>query len=228
VTFAAFTPRAVDFLRGLKENNTKEWFHAHRKVYEDEILEPAKALVVELGDRLRSLSPEIQYEPRVPRSIGRPNRDVRSSKDKSPYKTHLDLWFWEGRGGRGGESGYFFRMRADSLMLGAGMHSFNEDLLAPYQETLATGDRAHALARIARELKGNGYELAGRGWKQVAAISPSDLPHHAQLRQDGLVTSVELSGPELTSSELPDLCLRHWSKMAPLERWLADLLAGEP
>ena len=72
----------------------------------------------------------MQYEPRINGSLFRINRDIRFSKDKSPYKAHLDLWFWEGEH-RGWESpGFFFRLTPTKLMLGAGMHQFPKEHLA--------------------------------------------------------------------------------------------------
>lgn len=52
------------------------------------------------------------------------NRDIRFSKDKSPYKDHLDLWFWTGDRKGWDTSGFFFRLTPDRLVLGEGMHGF--------------------------------------------------------------------------------------------------------
>ena len=61
---------------------------------------------------LRSIAPDIHAEPRVNGSIFRINRDIRFSKDKTPYKDHLDLWFWEGNR-KGAVSGFFLQADRD-------------------------------------------------------------------------------------------------------------------
>src|SRR5438876_5955775 len=97
----AGTPaEGIQFLRDLRANNNKAWFDAHRKVYEEYLLEPAKQFVLDAGERLRKIAPGIHAEPRVQGgSILRINRDTRFSKDKSPYKNHLDFFFWEAGSG---------------------------------------------------------------------------------------------------------------------------------
>jgi len=95
IAFAGFPDGTFRFLRGIAKDNSKDWFEAHRTDYEQSYVEPAKALVAELGPKLQKISPGVKIEPKVNGSLFRINRDVRFSKDKSPYKTHLDLWFWE-------------------------------------------------------------------------------------------------------------------------------------
>src|SRR5213083_1396570 len=97
-SFTGFDPAALDFLRGLGEHNDRAWFEAHRADYEGLLLAPARELVIALGERLTAIAPGLRADPRVNGSILRINRDTRFSNDKRPYKTHLDLWLWEGDG----------------------------------------------------------------------------------------------------------------------------------
>lgn len=93
-TSTGFPAETLAFLRGLAENNTKAWFEAHRADYQAHYVEPALAFVAALGPRLQQIAPGAQFEPRINGSLFRINRDVRFSADKSPYKHHIDLWFW--------------------------------------------------------------------------------------------------------------------------------------
>ena len=83
--------------KGLRAHNEKAWFDAHRDDYERVFLAPALAFAEALGPRLRNIELDVNVEPRVNGSLMRINRDIRFSKDKSPYKDHMDLWFWTGR-----------------------------------------------------------------------------------------------------------------------------------
>ena len=77
-----------------------DWFKRHKNDYEELVLNPSRLFVSEMGELLRGIVPAINADPRVNRSLFRINRDTRFSKDKTPYKTHITLWFWEGLGPR--------------------------------------------------------------------------------------------------------------------------------
>ena len=89
--FTGFRPAALTFLRGLARNNKREWFEANRERYETEVKRPLQVLVEEIDARLGEIAPEMVGNPK--RSIFRIYRDVRFSKDKSPYKTNAAAWF---------------------------------------------------------------------------------------------------------------------------------------
>jgi hypothetical protein len=126
-SFQGFPRETIRFLRDLSRNNEKAWFDAHREDYQEHYVGPALAFIASIGPRLQKISPSVTYEPKVNGSLFRINRDVRFSKDKRPYKDHLDLWFWHGDK-RGWESpGFFFRLLPDRLILGAGMHRFEKN-----------------------------------------------------------------------------------------------------
>jgi uncharacterized protein (TIGR02453 family) len=94
--FEGFPRETLRFFEGLRANNTKEWFEAHRKDYEDHVKGPSGAFVIAMGAKLKEISPAIKAIPKVNQSLFRVNRDTRFSADKSPYKTNLGIWFWEG------------------------------------------------------------------------------------------------------------------------------------
>jgi uncharacterized protein (TIGR02453 family) len=86
-----FTAATLRFFRGLKRHNTKPWFESHRAEYEQEVRAPMRALIEEMDVRLARFAPEITGDPK--RSMFRIYRDIRFSKDKSPYKTNAACWF---------------------------------------------------------------------------------------------------------------------------------------
>src|SRR2546426_5070919 len=86
-----FTPASLAFLRGLARHNNKPWFEAQRESYEHDVRDPMRVLIEEMDVRLARFAPEITGDPK--RSMFRIHRDIRFSKDKSPYKTHAACWF---------------------------------------------------------------------------------------------------------------------------------------
>ena len=103
--FSGFPRETARFLADLAKNNEKAWFDAHRGDYDQFYVAPALAFVAAIGPRLQKISPTVAFEPRINGSLFRINRDVRFSKDKRPYKDHIDLWFWHGARTRLGFAG---------------------------------------------------------------------------------------------------------------------------
>ena len=224
VGFEGFPKEALRFLSGLSRNNNKAWFDAHRDEYERSLLEPATAFVVELGARLRKLDARIRAEPRINGSIGRMNRDIRFAKDKSPYKDHLNLWFWQGSGKRGEGAGYYWALHPDRLVLGAGMHMFEPKLLSKYRDAVADPKRGGALARAVEQARRAGYEIGGVAYKRVPAGYDVAGPRADLLLHNGLHVGADLGvPPEVHSAKLVDLTFDHYRRMDPIRRWLGEL-----
>lgn len=91
--FEGFSPTAFRFLRQLAANNNKAWFDKNREVYHQELLEPMRALVVEVGPLLRILNPELETEPKVGRTISRISNDMRFHKNRPPYRPFIYAGF---------------------------------------------------------------------------------------------------------------------------------------
>jgi hypothetical protein len=133
--FGGFPPETIRFLRQLRANNRKDWFDAQRTDYEAFWVAPAEAFVVAAGQLLAELAPGIWAEPRVLGSIFRINRDTRFAHDASPYKDHLDFWFWEGERRRA-VSGFFARLTPEFLGVGAGCHGLDPEGLTRFRQAV--------------------------------------------------------------------------------------------
>src|SRR5216117_800765 len=121
-----FTTNSLRFLRDLARNNKKPWFEAHRGEYETHIRVPMRALIEEMDVRFARFTPELTGDPK--RSMFRINRDIRFSKDKSPYKTHAACWFRHqgashrvGGDAEEGSAGLYFHLQPRESFVGAGI-----------------------------------------------------------------------------------------------------------
>ena len=222
--FEGFAPEALRFLGDLREHNDRAWFQAHREEYDSLLLEPARDLVEALGAELNRFAAGVNADPRVGRSIMRLNRDTRFSRDKRPYKDHLDLWFWQGEGPSRECPGYWFRLTPERLILGAGMHRFERPVLERYREAVADSSRGAALRRAADKVAESGYEVGGRRYKRLPAGYEVPPERSELLLHDGLYAGLETSVPdEAHTREFPDFCARRYRDLAPLVEWLAAL-----
>lgn len=217
--FAGFPEATRQFLLDLRANNTKAWFDAHRSRYQEAYLAPAVALVEALGPRLTKLAPGIRAEPKVNGSIFRINRDIRFAADKTPYKDHVDLWFWEGER-KGAVSGFFIRLTPESIGMGVGCHGFAKEKLPVFRAKVDDKKLAAAVNAIEKV----GYEVAGMRYAKLPPSVKAGTSLGERLgRHDALYTHTEapatlaLDGPQLLET-----ALGHFKRMAPLHRWLVD------
>jgi uncharacterized protein (TIGR02453 family) len=229
MTFQGFRPELIDFLNGLSVNNNIEWFDGHREQYENYYLEPAREFVVAMAECFSQLGSDIHAEPKVRGSIFAINRDIRFSKDKRPYKTQLDLWFWQGNGPSRERPGYFFRLTPETLMLGAGMHGFSDAQLERYRRAVLDPIQGPRLEQVARAIKDDPtdrkLDFGGQTYKRVPGGFETDHPRADWLRHSGLFAGSEQPLPtELYSPQLRELCFAHYQRLAPLQQWLVDLL----
>ena len=223
MAFEGFQPDALRFLRELGDNNDRGWFHAHRNEYESLLLEPARDFVVEIGEELRGIGADVHAEPRVNGSIARITRDTRFTKDKRPYKDHLDLWFWEGEGPSRLCPGYWFRLDPKQLILGAGRHHFEPPLLERFREAVA-GDRTwEPLRRAVEEVRGRGHEVGGEHYKRVPRGYDVPPEREELLRHHGLYSYAMLAVPaETHTPAFPRFCAERWRELKPVQDWLVE------
>ncbi|MEI8084108.1 MAG: DUF2461 domain-containing protein [Actinomycetes bacterium] len=221
--FDGFPPQTLEFLDGLGRNNNKAWFDAHRTEYERYWLEVGCDFVVAAGEHLRTIRPDIVADPRINGSLFRINRDVRFSKDKTPYKDHLDIWFWEGKR-KGAVSTFFFRLTASSSLVGVGSHQFDRDQLARFRQQVQNRVHGPELVRIANSLE---YGLDGETLKRTPAVAAAVSDDQARLlRHTSASTMAQReAGPWVQTPEVLDWALGQWRQMAPLQAWLVDNVA---
>jgi uncharacterized protein (TIGR02453 family) len=114
-----FTPKTLSFLRSLKRNNKREWFHERRDQYEEHCRQPMTDIVERLAGDFRSFAPEMLADPKV--SLFRQFRDTRFSDDKTPMKTHVAAVFPNRMLGRMNGAGMYFEVAPGWVWIGGGL-----------------------------------------------------------------------------------------------------------
>ncbi len=225
--FHGFSPETVSFFLQLGQNNNKAWFDDHRSVYDDAVLGPSRAFVEAMGTRLATIAPGVHADPRINRSIFRINRDMRFSKDKSPYKTYFSLIFWEGQGPKLACSSFYFHVEPPTLLLGAGIYIFPDEILHAYRRAVIDPVQGPALNQAVQTVQEAGYTLDGKRYKRVPRDYPSDHERAELLLYNGLTTGYDTVIPDsFYSLELVDYCFEHYRAMLPVHRWLVNLTTG--
>ena len=223
-----FTPGALRFLRGLAKNNNKTWFEAHRAEYENDVREPMRDLIGEMNARLATFAPEIGGDPK--RSMFRINRDIRFSRDKSPYKTHAACWFHHRRATKhvgseadAGSAGFYFHLEPGKSYVGGGLWMPPRPQLNKLRDAIA-GD-ATGFDRIARGLD---KRYGGLSDEAVLTRMPrgfaDDHPAAHWLRYQSFVSGKAITDAEVTGAKLPALLAKEFQGLLPLVRWLNGAL----
>ena len=172
--FEGFQQETLKFLLGIRKNNSKQWFDVHRAEYDEHFVGVAKDFVVAVGEKFKKVAPEVVADPRINGSIFRINRDIRFSKDKRPYKDHLDFAFWEGKK-KESPSSLFFRLSPDGVFIGAGMHQACPAHLKSFRRAVADDKSGKALVSVAKKLRKAGYRLEGQHYKRYPKGFDADV-----------------------------------------------------
>ena len=225
-----FTPRSLAFLRGLARNNRRDWFLAHRGDYESALLAPMRALVEELDVRLARLAPEIVGDPG--RSLFRIYRDVRFSKDKSPYKVHAACWLFHrdashrvGQESHGGGAGFYFHLQPGRSMDGGGLWMPPREALSKLRDAMAEKPAAFERTVLAPAVRRRFGELDDEAvLTRVPRGYAPDHPAARWLRFRSFTMGRMLTDAQVTGARLPDLLAADFALMLPLVRWINGAL----
>lgn len=206
--FTGFSEEALGFYEGLEADNSKSYWTDRLPVYEQRVKGPMLAL-------LAALEPEFG-----PGRLFRPYRDVRFSKDKTPYKTHI--------GALAGDGGLYVQLSAEGLMLAGGYYTMVKDQLERYRAAVDADRPGRALSRVTGALERGGFELAGeRLARAPRGVDPSH-PRIELLRHKGIAAVRRFDEqPWLDGPQCLDVVADGWRQVLPLCRWL-DQQVGPP
>ncbi len=224
INFKGFSKATFKFFKDLENNNTREWFEDNRKTFEKNVMEPAQEFVMEMGELLKPVCPKIVAIPKIDKSIFRIYRDVRFSKDKTPYKTHLGIFLWEGPRKKLGNPGFYFQLDKASILIAGGQYSFPDDLLKSYRDVVSNKKKGAEVSRILKKISKNpSYKLGGAHYKKVPRGYDKENPNAELLLHNGLYIYYEGPIPkEVTSREFLDYSYNIFMEIFPLHKWLRD------
>jgi uncharacterized protein (TIGR02453 family) len=203
MTFRGWTDAILDFYEGLEADNSRSYWQAHKLVYDEQVREPMQELLTELTDEFGEAK------------IFRPNRDIRFSADKTPYKTRIAATL----GGRA-----YVQVSADGLAVASGTYLFASDQLARYRRAVALDLTGEPLTTIVDNVRAAGLTITAAGALKTAPRGyPKDHARIELLRMKGLVTWEQWPvEPWLATAEAKDKVIAVLRASLPLASWLDD------
>lgn len=224
MSFDGFSDGALDLLDRLPGFD-KAGFAAAKSDYQELLMEPARAFVTELGERLAyDISPGIVGQPKVNGSIAPINRDLRFDPGGAPYKDHLLFRWWEGDPKKTAPM-LMVRLSVTEVGYASGMAFSSTE---QWRSVVGDPAKAAALTGIVDHIAGECADLdvAGSDLKRVPAGYGDDHPGARWLRHKG---GIQLRWPEPLGSDVGrsafiDQCASRLARLGPLHRWLVDEL----
>jgi uncharacterized protein (TIGR02453 family) len=219
-TFAGMPDEGLAFLEDLEERNTKDFFAANKAVFRDQVQAPFAALVEAAAARLRRTVPDLG-QPKVFRIY----RDLRFSRDKTPYKTSMSASVPSRPraedGGPGVDTGFYVNVGPAGLYTASGLYHPGRPELDRVRAAIADPDAGPELEAILRRAAAKGLEPWLDPLQRMPRPWPAHHPRADLLKARSLVLNRQHGrAPWLQTAELLDHLVADWKAMIPFNRWL--------
>lgn len=222
-----FTPDVFKFLRELEENNNKEWWEANKDRYLTTIREPALDFIEEFGEKVGKISPHFVADTRTNGgSLMRPFRDIRFSKDKTPYKTNVGIQFRHEQGKDVHAPGFYVHLEPGQNFGGVGLWSPETAVARSIRQAISEHPETWGAAAHSKEFSdvwSLGDHDEDRLKRMPKELDP-DHPYAEDLKLKSFTAGTKLSQKMVTSASFTDDLLAMYEKAAPYTRFLCDAI----
>jgi uncharacterized protein (TIGR02453 family) len=206
-TFDGFGLEVKRWFQGLEADNSREYFAAHRDVFEESVRDQLEALLTELSQKFGG---DVK--------LFRQNRDIRFSPDKSPYKTNTYGVIY---GSDVAPQGLYASISARGLVAGSGYHMMARDQLGRYRDAVADDARGPELGALVAAAEAAGLEVWGQSLVTAPRGYPKDHQRIELLRRKSLALGTTLNfGRGIGRSDGLQFVTKTWRAAAPVTGWL--------
>lgn len=213
-----FTPEFFRFLAELRKHNNRPWFLKNKARYEEHVLSPSLAFVERMGPEVHRINPNLMADPRpVGGSLMRIYRDVRFSKDKTPYRTSMGIHFFHrlANGHEGGLPGFFLHLSPRESFLASGMWMPPTADATKIRRAIVNDPKAWKRA------KASGLSSDDNALRRVPSGFNASHPLSEDLKRRSFVAPIELSDEAVVAPSFPSRFLADCRQIDPLNRFLA-------
>jgi uncharacterized protein (TIGR02453 family) len=219
-----FTPETFRFLKQLADHNNREWFEKNKPRYEESAREPMLRFITDLAPRLRKIDKHYEADPRpVGGSMMRIYRDVRFSKDKSPYKTALAAHFGYEGGSDEACPAFYLHVAPGDTMTGAGVWRPPAPALGKIRDAIvARSDQWRKI--VAGKDFGSTCGMMGEKLARPPKGYDPNHPLIEDLKRKDFALRVELSEKQVCAPDFLDAFVDTCRKLSPFVQFLAGAL----
>ncbi len=224
-TFSHFEKPLFDFLKDLKQNNNKAWFQENKSRYKEAIVHPLQDFISAINTPLAKVSKHYVADPRVNGgSIFRIYRDVRFSKDKTPYKEHAACHFRHEAGKDAHAPGFYMHLETDKVFFGGGVWLPPPDVLYKIRDRIRSKPKEweavinnKTLIDVFGSIKGDSLTRPPKGFDK-------DTPHLEDIKRKSFFAIREEPVKLARSAAFFDEVLRTYKAATPLMRFICKAI----
>ncbi len=212
----------VKFMKDLAANNNREWFHENKKRYENSVKKPFESFVQELIDQVAKLDKSVKIEPK--QAIFRIHRDVRFSKDKTPYKTNASAII--GKDGRKGmhSPGMYVELGPEDARVYGGLYMLDTKQLLKVRTYLSKNLKEFNKLLNAKKFKETFGTIRGEQHKKVPKEFAEAIAEQPLILNKSFYYFVKLKPTLIAKPELVKTVMDHYKIMQPMNEFLAKAM----
>lgn len=219
---AYFTQAYLDFFKELAANNEREWFHANKKRYEQDVKKPFDAFIAAVLERMKEEGADIEIQAKD--AIFRINRDIRFSKDKSPYKLNRSAIC--SKYGRKDKSypGLYLDFGPEKVWMGGGAYFLDKDQLYDMRDHITKHPKKFQNAindkdfvKLFGEVRGDKNKIIPKEFKPTLEKVP-------QIANKQFYYMAEYAPETLLTDDIVEQCITHWKASAKIENFLIEAI----
>lgn len=217
-----FTKDFFHFFQGLSQNNEREWFHANKKDYENHVKNPFKAFVQLMIDKIQEVDPTVVILPKD--AIFRINRDIRFSKDKTPYKTNVSAAISAGGRKDHSKPGIYFEMGAERLGIYSGVYQPDKNQLQSIREGIASQPKEFEKILKDRKFKKYWGEIHGEKNKRIPKEFQEDAEIQPLIMNKQFYVMAQFDADKILDPKLDKMVMDHYLAAKPLGDFFYDAI----
>ena len=220
----SFTPALFRFLAELGAHNERPWFEANKDRFLRDARDPMLAFITALAPKLAAISTHFEVDPRpVGGSMMRIYRDVRFSRDKSPYKTAVAASFGHRDAPDDGGIGFYLHLEPKGSLFGGGVWRPGPEPLKRIRQAIAEDPKGWKAATSAKALGGE-VSFHGESLKRAPSGFDEDHPCIEDIKRKDFALGVELPDKALCAPDALATVTAGYKRMAPVMRFLCGAL----
>ena len=216
---AWFEPDILDFFIDLEFNNNREWFELNKKRYEATVKKPMEAFAAEMIGRMQQIEPLISMTPKD--AVFRIYRDIRFSKDKTPYKTNAGMYISPSGRNHFGSPGVYFHVDARTMGIASGYYAPDPAQVRAIRAHIVANLEEFAQLLAEPEFR----QLFGTFAGEKSKVLPTEFRSAAEMQpllfNKQFYYWAQFDGTEVSRDDLPDLIIQHYLTAKPMNAFLA-------
>ncbi len=215
---AVIEKSSFKFLKDIRKNNHREWFHANKDAYTN-ANNNMKAILAELENEVN------KFDVIEKKKLFRIYRDVRFSKDKTPYNSHFSMSM--GREGAFRRGGYYLRITPGDSMVGGGFYNPNPKDIKLIRDQIAADAKPLRKILASKKFKNTFGELMGAQVKSAPRGYDKDHPEIDLLRYKSMYVFKSYSDKEVTDPKFIKEVIKTWKALQPFFAYMTDILTHD-